>query len=110
MPTDDDIDSLADISGDPIKIVPYPGPIDFGIWCESQFLHVISQGTAEFLSQFGILSLSDVYHWINLEAREYLKFLGPEHYDNVRKILAVVHTIKKYNISQLDKANDNTSK
>ena len=37
MPTYDDIDSLADVNGDPIKIVPYPGPLDFGIWCEPQF-------------------------------------------------------------------------
>ena len=41
MPTDDYIDSLADVSGDPKRIVPYPGPLDFNIWCESQFPHVI---------------------------------------------------------------------
>ena len=41
MPTDNDIDPLADVSGDPIKIVPYTGPLDFGIWCKSQFPHVI---------------------------------------------------------------------
>ena len=87
MPTDDDIDSIADVSGDPVRIVPYPGPIDFGIWCESQFPHIISWGTAEFLQQFDIMSESDVYHWINLEAREYLKLLGPEQYDNARKLL-----------------------
>ena len=45
MPSDNDIDSLADVSGNHIKIVPYPGPLDFSIWCESQFPHVIPQGT-----------------------------------------------------------------
>ena len=47
-----------------------------------------------------------MYHWINLEAREYLKFLGPKQYDNVRKILAELQTIRKYIDSQLDKEND----
>ena len=85
MPTDDDIDSLADTSGDLIRISPYPGPLEFGAWCESQFPNVIPKGTAEFLDQFNILSEADVYHWINLDAREYLKLLGPEQYDNAEK-------------------------
>ena len=53
---------------------------------------------------------TDVYQWIKLEATEYLNLLGPEQYDNVRKMLAELHTIRKYIDSQLDKANDNTSK
>ena len=110
MPTDDDIDSLADVSGDPIRNAPYPGPFDFGIWCESQFPHVIPQETGELLRQFGIMSESDVYHWINLEARKYLKLLGLELYCNARKIVAELQTIKKYIDSQIDKGNNNLSK
>ena len=106
MPTDDDIDSLADTSGDLIRISPYPGPLKFGAWCESQFSNVIPKGAAEFLEQFNILSEADVYHWINLDAREYLKLLGPEQYDNVRKTLTELRTIRKYIDSQLDKKDD----
>ena len=80
MFTNDNNDFLADVNGDPIKIVPYSGPLDFGIWCESQFPHVISQDTAEFLIHFDIMCEADVYHWINLEEREYLKLLGPKQY------------------------------
>ena len=50
MPTDDDTASLAVVSGGLIEIVPYPKPFDFGFWYESQFPHVIPQGTAELLS------------------------------------------------------------
>ena len=65
MPTDDDNDSLADVSGDHIKIVPYPGPFNFGKWYMSQFPHVIPQGTAELLKQFNITFEADVYQWLN---------------------------------------------
>ena len=110
MFTDDDINFLEDVSGDPIRIVPYPGPIDFGIWCESQFPHVIPQGKTDFLRQFDIMFEPDVYHWNNLKARNYLMFLGPKQYDNVRKILAELQTIRKYITSQLDKRHSNTFK
>ena len=51
---------------------------------------------------------ADAYHWINLEAKEYLKLIGPEQYDNVRKITAELHTIRKYIDSHLDKGNVKT--
>lgn len=48
MPSDDDIDSLADIDGGHIKISPYPGCMNFGPWLESQFPTIIPSGTEIF--------------------------------------------------------------
>ena len=48
MSTDDDIDFLADDSGDIIKIISYLGPLNSGIWYELQIPHKIPQDTAEF--------------------------------------------------------------
>jgi hypothetical protein len=83
IPSDDDIDSLADIDGGHIKISPYPGSTNFGPWLESQFPTIIPNGTAMFLEQLDILSEADLYYWISLKAKDYLKILGPDQYDRI---------------------------
>ena len=93
IPGDDDIDSLADTSGDTFKILPYPGPTDFGNWVESQFSSVIPKGTAAFLDQFNITTEEDTYYWSSLYSHDYLELLGPEQYDKVRNTLAELHLI-----------------
>ena len=103
MPADDDIDSLADIEGDLIKILPYPGPQDFGTWAESQFPTIIPQGTAAFLDQLNMTTESDVYYWIGLSAKDYLEMLGPNQYDKIRRTLAELRLIRRYIDHQEDK-------
>ena len=45
MPTDDDIDSLANIDGNYPSLFPYLGPNYFGTWLESQFTTIFPSGT-----------------------------------------------------------------
>ena len=103
MPTDDDIDSLADIDGYHPSILPYPGPCDFGTWLESQFSTIIPIGTAAFLEQLQMKSEKEIEYWTNLSAKDYLEMLGKEQYDQVRKTLAEIKTIRRYILEQQDK-------
>ena len=100
MPTDDDIDSLADIDGNHPSILPYPGPCDFGTWLESQFSTIIPVGTAAFLEQLQMTSENEIDYWLNLSAKDYLEMLGKDQYDQVRKALAEIKTIRRYILKQ----------
>ena len=107
IPKDDDIDSLADMDLVQPTIAPYPGPTDFGTWAESQFTGMIPNGTATFLDQFNLLSEKDVDYWTNLKAQDYLKMLGEQQYEHVRKTLAELRTIRKYVLEEKKKIRPN---
>lgn len=110
MPTDDDINSLADIDGHHPSILPYPGPCDFGTWLESQFSTIIPIGTAAFLEQLQRRSESEIEYWINLSAKDYLEMLGKEQYDQIRKTLAEIKTIRRYILKQQEEGISNKEK
>lgn len=96
IPTDDDIDSLADIEVNPFSILPYPGPHDFDNWCESQFSGYITPGSSEFLHHLGIEEDNDTYYWTNINPREYINLLGANQYDKVRNILIELQVIRRF--------------
>ena len=84
VPTDDDLDILADIRGKDIKILPYPEPLISGTCCKSRLPTIILNETANYLKPFHKSSKVDVYLWIILNASKYLKMLGPKKHNRFK--------------------------